>query len=236
VVKRRALAASACSAHVDQQRLSRRLGAWRDAALARAERQHRLHQIALADDSRLRAYFESNAERFAPPPTWKLLRLLVPEGADPRAKVARLEAAARANENLDQLATELGGEITELDDLVAAGLAKVHPKLPVLVAGAAEGSVTPPLRSPSGLLAFEVVGRTKPSAPALESIRDRVAASYTQHYAAELYRRLSDEIIAAEGFEIFPDALDKVGLAGPEEVSVEDLEALFADLESNGAP
>lgn len=235
-IRRRALAASACGAHVDRQRLSRRLEAWREAALARAERQHRLHQLALADDTRLREYYESNAERFAPAPTWKLRQLLVSEGADPRAKVARLEAAARANETLDQLATELGGEITELDDLTAAGLTKVHPKLPVLVAGAAEGSLTPPLRGPSGLLAFEVVARTKTPAPELEPIRDRVAASYTQHYAAELYRRLSDEIIATEGFEIFPDALDRVGLAGPGEVSVEDLEALFADLESDEAP
>ncbi len=231
VVRQRSLAAGTCRAQVDTERLARRLEAWRDAALARTERQYRLHQLALADDTRLREYYESNAERFAPPPTWRLRRLLVPEGAAPRARMARLEQAASAGEDLDRLAVELGGEVSELGELAAPALAEVHPKLPVLVAGVAPPSLTAPLRGTDGLLIFEVVARSRPTTPDLESIRDRVAASYTQHYAADLYSRLTDQIVTEEGYEVFPDALARVGLAGTTDISVEDLESLFVDLE-----
>jgi len=206
---------------------------WRTAALPAAQRQRRLVELAESDASALELFFASNEGAFSTPPRWQLRRLRVPIRENATAVMARLEEAARrADARLDALGAELGGAVEDMGTLSLLEIQRLAPKLATLVAPLQVGQCSPPYRAGSNLEIAEVLARTDSEAPALDEVRKQVAAAYVAQYTAEVYRDLSERILAAHELDIRPEGLAmarEAGLASPE-VSVEEIEALLDEL------
>lgn len=218
------------SGHIPSGPLASRLDAWQERALVDAERQRRLLELALENEDDLRLFYDSNIGEYSTPPTWKLRVLEIPLGDRPEAVMQRLETVASTQEcDLDALAAEFGGTIEDLGPRTLAETGLSRPKLPSLVAPLEVGQLTSPYRTENGLEIAELVARTESSPIPFAEVRQRVAARYVQQYTAELYERLSDEILRGGELSIDPDAaaeLRRAGLPQPE-ISVDELVSLI---------
>lgn len=235
-LRRRALIYGYCRDDVElpAAELEAKLTEWRERALVQIERRRRLLELAKADDDRLRTYYESNIGQFSSQPTWHLRRLRIPFSSHTNRIMARLEtAAADRSGQLDSLQRELGGEVDDLGTVSAVGLSRKEPKLPALVAPLDVGQISDPYRTADALEIVEVVEHTGAAPLPFDSVRDKVAAAYLDLYSADLYAKLSDSVLSSAHFEIVPEGMAQLraGLPGPEDVSVEDLEALLNQLE-----
>ncbi len=234
-LRRRELLYHHCRAtdRIPPQQLTDRLDRWHERALIDLARQRRLLEVAQRNEEWLRRFHQSEIGSFSQPPRWHVRRLRIPLDDDAPRVMLRLEQAAAADGKigLDALRAELGGEIEDFGLQDLAGLGRLGPKLPQLVAPVDAGHLSPPYRSESALEIAEVVERRESEPLPFDEVRDRVAAAYLAQYAREVYQELSDEILRDTRLEILPEAVDSLRAAGtvPGEVSVEELEALLGE-------
>jgi PPIC-type PPIASE domain len=220
--------------------LAARLTDWEGKALLSMQRQRRLLALAKRDDARLRTFYESNVGRFSKPPKWHLRRLRIPLDGKARAHMARLEkAAVTPGTTLAALRGELGGEIDDLGLVSLADLRRIEPKLPPLVAGLPAGSLSAPYHTASTLEIAESVARKESEPLPYAEVRDRVADAYVQQYTREVYEELEDDVLQSAKLDFVPAGLAALrSTAGvpPPDVSVEQLDELFAEVRGESAP
>lgn len=213
--------------------LAQQMRQWDEKALLSMQRQRRLLELAKSDEARLRFYYESNGDRFTKPIEWHLKRLRLPLGDKSAANIARLEGAARKqDQSLETLQQELGGEIDDLGSRNLAELRQMEPKLPPLLAPLQVGQLSAPYRAPKYLEIVQLEARTEPEKLDFEKVKDQAAALYLEQYTRELYQELESQLLAGDKLRILPEALAalrEAGLPQPD-VSPEQLEKLLEEL------
>lgn len=224
-----------CSAQglAPQKDVAAALDKWDSSVLVATQRQRRLLELARADESSLKSFYNDNIGRFSSPPLWGLRRLSLSLGDDAPQKFARLEqAAAKGGIDLDALRTELGGEIDDLGLRSQADLATVQPKLPARIAPLSVGQLVAPYRTADKLEILQVTARKDAVPIPFAEAKERVAAAYVRQYTSELYDRLAKQLLPVDKLEIFPEALASLKTAGLPggDVSAEELERMLESL------
>ena len=218
---------------VAEEAVARQAEAWVERAGIEQMRQQLLHDRAMADESRLELYYQSNIGQFTPPVKWRIARLRIPfdEAEAGMATMAALEEAAADNGvGLDSLQKEFGGELEELGWLTQQQLRMVNVKLPSRVAAVNGEALIAPLRVNDVLEIYRVNGRQDPEPRPLQAVIDRVASAYLRQYTSEIYKGLEADLLERANFELYPErleALRNVGFPSPD-VTVDELDALLS--------
>lgn len=214
---------------VQRDVLDHRMRAWQRDTLVNMQRQRALERRVAERTDALQRFYESNVGDFSEPARWHVRLLRLPRDEHASNVMARLERASASSDDLDRLHEELGGAIEDLGDIDLIELRRVNAELPALVAPVKPGALSAPFHGESFLAIASVVSRTAAQPKPFAQVQDKVIGSYVAHHRAELYRELSDAMLAARPLEIRPDALASLRALGgaPTDVAAEDLEELF---------
>jgi peptidylprolyl isomerase len=213
--------------------LQTRLDGWQSTALLAQQRRQRLQALAAADEVRLRAFYDSNVDRFMTPVRWTLRRIQLPLDSSAAQNMARWESLARSgNESPDEIARRFGGTLDDLGPATIAELRVVHPTLPALVAPLEIGQYAPPYRTRSNLQLVQLVGREAAVPRPFDEVRDQAAAAYAEQYRHDLYEELAEQLAPLAQVQYDEDALALLGRqVGADDITVDELEELFEQFE-----
>ena len=217
----------------DDPRYARRMQSWEEAAITAMQRQQLLRELALSDESALRAFYEGHSGQFSREPAWSLRRLIVPLGENASATMARMERDVASGIPLDTIQDHVGGEIEIREEMVADDLKVIDPLLPALVAKAGVGQRTAPYRTSDSLEVVEVTSIRDPTVLPFEDARERVAGLYAAQHAQQLYEELVSQLLGSEPLLFNDVAIADLSTMGvPDaDISVEELEELLGTLE-----
>ena len=214
-------------------RFLNRVESWEVSALTAMERQRRMQDIAMADDTVLRAFYESHTGQFSQEPAWTIRRLIVPLGDTPSATMATMEQSVAKGLSLESLHEKVGGEIDVKEDALSHDLKLIDPLLPALVAKVEVGQSTAPYRTPDSLQVAYVESMRDPIPLSYDDVKERAASLYAIQHAQPIYEKLVEDLLGEHTLVYNDQAIEDLATIGmPEtEVSVEELEELLSTLE-----
>lgn len=174
-----------------------------------------LRQRLSQDDERPRAHHARNTGRFSRPVTVSLTRLEIPAEAVDSRLMGTLEGSVEALDagqlTLEDLAERHGGRLTELPERSVAQLRAVDPKAVQFAFALQPGQHTPPYTWQRGLVLSRLDTRREAEPRTFEEARADVVEDYLRLNRQDLYRELSDELLAEADFAIDRDQLAQGG-------------------------
>ncbi|MFN7974240.1 MAG: peptidylprolyl isomerase [Acidobacteriota bacterium] len=182
-----------------------RVAARRDDLAIDAERRKRLESFVDRHPERLQDFFERSKKRFMTPLRLHVVEISVPPGPDPVATMASLERACAAidgGESVDDAASALGGRAEDLGFQTLADLRRRDPRAALAAAKLETGKVSAPWTRKGSLVAMRIVERKEPEERELAAVRDQAIASYLEAHQQDVYREVSDEILAGVSFAL----------------------------------
>jgi hypothetical protein len=129
--------------------------------------------------------------------------------ADLEAVRQDLDSGAR---RLEELATAHGGTVKDLGFLGAAQVQAMAPRAMQFVFLLKPGEHSPPYVQGKQLVMFQVVERQDPQARPLALVRDAVVQDYLSNYSAEVFDKLSQEMLEEAGFKVYENRLATLGV------------------------
>ncbi len=183
-----------------EQAVANRLQEARRAILLEAHRRQRLRQWIADDEELVRRTWEENRPRFGTPLRLQVTLLAIPEGPDPIARMADLEAARaeldRAATTLEALAARWGGTARDLGWRSLPELRASLPRLADLASTLPAGGHSAPFAGAGGQLQLaRVTAREEPTPEPLEAARDHVVQHLLESRGPELYQHMLDEML-----------------------------------------
>lgn len=174
--------------------------------LVRHQLRRRLEAAVMADEARLRRYYEQNRRRFSGPLRLHVERLTVPLGERADAHMARLEAQRNALDSgeltLAAMADELGGRVEDLGPLALPALRSAAPRAASFATSLEVGTHSPPYRTEESVQMIRLRARLAPEVLSFEAAREQVRDDYLLHHGQEVLATLSDEMLTAAELEI----------------------------------
>lgn len=151
-------------------------------------------------------FFELHKMRYATPVRIQIERLVIPRDRVTPALMASLEQAKAeldaGHVDLATLAKRHGGEVSTAGPLTANALQRFDPLALKFAFILRPGEHSPPYSSGNKLVIFKVTERRDPEPQALALIRDRVVQDYLTLNSGDIFRQLSDELLAEANFEL----------------------------------
>ncbi len=160
-------------------------------------------------------HYDNNRMRFASPLRLRLSLLSIPLTDEGPAVMADLEAARQeldaGNQQMEKLATAHGGDVKDLGFVGAAQVQAMSPRAMQFVFLLKPGEHSPPYVLGKRLVMYQVVERQDPQARPLALVRDAVVQDYLTNYSAEVFAKLSEEMLEEAGFRVYDERLASLG-------------------------
>lgn len=210
-----------------------RLEQWEKNELTAIQRSRRLTGLAEKGSEALQTYYDNNVGRFSTQPSWTLKLLSIPIGENASEIMGRLEqASASADETVENLADELGGNLETLEHFTQERLRLLNSNLPPLIAPLNVGDISAPYRNQNRIEVMQVMERTDSTELPFDKVREQVVAAYLRQYTPELYAQLEDEILSSSPLTIHAGPLQTLieKQTKPADISVDELEEMLEKL------
>ena len=155
---------------------------------------------------KIQTYFELHKMRYATPIRISVERLMIPRDRVSPEVMASLEQAKTDLDDgrldLKTLAERHGGEVIQAGSLTAAALERVDPSALRFAFVLRPGEHSPPYSVGKSLVIFKVTERRDPEPQALALVRDRVVQDYLAANSGQIFRQMSDELLAEANFQL----------------------------------
>ena len=168
-----------------------------------------LLQDLINDPELLKPYYENNKVRFQLQPKVRLEVLTVPQGTGNTKHMARMEASVqplkKGDLTLEQLASELGGKVTQTEALTAGELTRLEPKAIQFAFRTEEGGYAPPFLGKHGLVLFKVITQVPPQPQPFTAVQTQVAEDYLRTQGQHLYQSYANKRLEAANFHFYKE-------------------------------
>ncbi|MEM9594261.1 MAG: peptidyl-prolyl cis-trans isomerase, partial [Acidobacteriota bacterium] len=173
--------------------------------------EHRVDQEIASRREALQAFYDRHRNRFVSLLEVKLEALVVPLGEAPGRVMAVLESRrpelASGDLQMEDLATEVGGEVQLTERVDINTLMGHRAKAAFFAPSLGVGDVSPPYSTGQSIEIFRVLERREPEPLALEAAREQVHLAYRERHGQQIYDTLVADLLASVGFEVAEENL-----------------------------
>jgi len=171
-----------------------------------------------ADVDTLKQYYDDNEHHYQSPLRFRLRLWSQPFGSDPPSQLAAMERARAAltagERELDDVVSELGGEIQELGWRELDSLSELPGKAQSLLLQSEPGGYSVPYQQGEVLYLIEVTERSEPERLAYQEVAERVREDYQIRFAQRLTREVVESRLTDADFQFYEDQVRSL-LEGP---------------------